>query len=80
MKALITGSSGVVGSSLVEFLFNKGHSIHCLRRNIENENIHFWKTQSLDGPSESHYDVVIHLAGENVADSRWTETKKKIRF
>ncbi len=76
MKTLITGSSGVIGSSLVELLFNQGHSIQCLRRNTESESIHFWKTQSIEEGSDSQYDVVIHLAGENVADGRWTSTKK----
>lgn len=78
MKTLITGSSGLVGSSLVEFLFNKGHSIQCLRRNNRNEHSHFWATQSLEVNNESQYNVVIHLAGENVADRRWTSGKKNL--
>jgi len=77
IKTLITGSSGLVGSALVEFLFNKGHSIQCLRRNNRNEYAQFWNTQSLDADQNSHYKAVIHLAGENVANGRWTSTKKQ---
>jgi len=67
-----------VGSGLVEFLFNKGHSIQCLRRNKKKDHSHFWSTQSLEINNESQYDVVIHLAGENVADRRWTSGKKNL--
>jgi len=65
-----------VGSALVESLFNKGHSIHCLKRNGKDGFTNFWATQSLDSYSNSGYDAVIHLAGENVADGRWTSVKK----
>lgn len=76
MKTLITGSSGLVGSALVESLFKKGHSIHCLKRNGKDGITGFWATQSLSSFSNSGYDAVIHLAGENVADGRWTSVKK----
>jgi len=78
MKTLITGSSGLVGSALVEFLFNNGHSIQCLRRNSKGEHARFWATQSLKVRHESQYETVIHLAGENVADGRWTKSKKNL--
>jgi uncharacterized protein (TIGR01777 family) len=77
MKTLITGSSGLVGSSLVEFLFKKGHSIHCLKRNLEADSDNFWATQKLPENKAAEFDNVIHLAGENVAQGRWTEKKKK---
>ena len=77
MKTLVTGSSGLVGSALVEFLFKKGYSIQCLRRNTGKEHTHFWVTQSPGLDDECKYKAVIHLAGENVANGRWTSTKKK---
>jgi uncharacterized protein (TIGR01777 family) len=77
MKTLITGSSGLVGSSLVEFLFKKGHSIQCLKRNSEADSDNFWATQELPENNATEFDTVIHLAGENVAQGRWTEKKKK---
>ncbi|MCK5515623.1 MAG: TIGR01777 family oxidoreductase [Desulfobulbaceae bacterium] len=77
MKTLITGSSGLVGSALVEFLFSKGYSIQSLRRNPNNEQAHFWATEAIDVTGVSHYNAVIHLAGENVADSRWSSAKKE---
>ncbi|MCP4342793.1 MAG: TIGR01777 family protein [Desulfobulbaceae bacterium] len=77
MKTLITGSSGLVGSSLVEFLFKKGHSIQCLKRNLEADSDKFWATQELPENKATEFDTVIHLAGENVAQGRWTEKKKQ---
>ena len=77
MKTLITGSSGLVGSSLVEFLFKKGHSIQCLKRNLKADPDNFWATNELPENSDTAIQTIIHLAGENVAQGRWTEKKKQ---
>lgn len=77
MKTLVTGSSGLVGSALVESLFNSGHSIQCLKRNTESESAPFWRTQSPGLDNDCRYKAVIHLAGENVAGGRWTASRKK---
>jgi uncharacterized protein (TIGR01777 family) len=61
----------------VEFLFKKGHSIQCLKRNLEAGSDNFWATQELPENNATEFDNVIHLAGENVAQGRWTEKKKK---
>ncbi|NOR22799.1 MAG: TIGR01777 family protein [Desulforhopalus sp.] len=77
MKTLITGSSGLVGSSLLEFLFKKGHSIQCLKRNLDPDSNRFWVTNELPDNSDTEFQTVIHLAGENVAQGRWTKKKKQ---
>lgn len=77
MKTLITGSSGLVGSALVEYLFQQGHTVHCLKRNRVAEEENFWSTTDLSENSDSMFQTVIHLAGENVAEGRWTERKKQ---
>ncbi len=77
MKTLITGASGLIGSALVEYLFQQGHSIQCLKRNPHNKNTPFWAIQSLPDNSDAVFSAVIHLAGENVAQGRWTAAKKK---
>lgn len=79
MNTLLTGCSGLVGNALIEYLFARGHSIQCLKRNRESQPDHFWATQSLPANREYEFDAVIHLAGENVAQSRWTaEVKNRI--
>lgn len=78
MNTLLTGGSGLVGNALVESLFKKGHSIQCLRRNSSAGDGNFWLTQSLEAPDKPGFNAVIHLAGENVAQGRWTSAKKRL--
>jgi uncharacterized protein (TIGR01777 family) len=75
MRILLTGSSGLVGSTLVEYFFTKGYSIQCLKRNKTPASPHFWATDALH-PAKGFHSV-IHLAGENVTEGRWTEQKKQ---
>lgn len=77
MKTLVTGCSGLIGNALIEYLFQKGHSIQCLKRNKESEQSHFWATQLLPANTDNVFDTVIHLAGENVAEGRWTAARKE---
>jgi hypothetical protein len=77
MKTMITGSSGLVGSALIEYLFKKGHSIQCLKRNSGDNPDHFWATDTFPENSDSVCQNIIHLAGENVAQKRWTSKRKR---
>jgi uncharacterized protein (TIGR01777 family) len=76
MEICVTGSSGLVGSALVEALFAAGHTIQCLSRNKEKTNDSFWNFAA-EGVREGRADAYVHLAGENVADGRWSPAKKK---
>ena len=76
MKTLITGCSGLVGNALIEYLFAHGHSIQCLKRSKESRLGHFWAIDALPN-RDNNFDAVIHLAGENVAQNRWTSNVKK---
>ncbi|MHC4959385.1 MAG: TIGR01777 family oxidoreductase [Planctomycetota bacterium] len=62
MRIAVTGASGMVGSALVPFLTTGGHDVVAATR---------------DGSSIDHADVVVHLAGENIAKGRWTRAKKR---
>ena len=82
MKVAITGSSGLIGSSLVSFLSKKDVTVSkILRENPENNEIS-WKPEGGDWDSAfaGGIDGIVHLAGENIASGRWTKVKKeKIR-
>jgi uncharacterized protein (TIGR01777 family) len=65
MKILVSGSSGLVGSALRRSLEMDGHEVGCLPRTYE-EPIDF-----------SAVHAVVHLAGEGIAEGRWTEAKKQ---
>lgn len=88
MKILITGATGFIGSKLVETLILKSHSdIRILTTNKKKamETIAFpvdikeWNPEKgyIEQDSFTDVDVLFHLAGENVADSRWSEKRKE---
>ena len=78
MKILLTGASGLVGSALIESLFKEGHTIRPLRRHKGKNWGRLWDTEALDADADqSPFDVVINLAGENVAGKRWNAQQKE---
>ncbi|NQZ57781.1 MAG: TIGR01777 family protein [Lentisphaeraceae bacterium] len=79
-RILVSGASGVVGRQLCAFLTTGGHDVWRLVRKIklDAEKEILWDPQNnkIDKEKLEGFDVVIHLAGENV-DGRWTTAKKK---
>jgi uncharacterized protein (TIGR01777 family) len=80
MKVLITGSSGLVGSALLDFLASGGHQVFKLvRQDPLSPNEINWnpESQKIDLAKLENFDVIIHLAGENIANKRWTKSQQK---
>ncbi|WP_125719336.1 TIGR01777 family oxidoreductase [Pseudoalteromonas rubra] len=79
MKVLITGATGLIGSELCKFLINK-HKIVALTRNISKAgrvlDSKIEAVDDLDLVNFNDLDVIINLAGEPIADKRWTEKQK----
>lgn len=82
MRILVSGASGLVGGALTNFLTSQGHQVvRLVRRSASTPETVQWDPSrgSLDSSSLEGVDVVIHLAGESVAQ-RWTdEVKSKIK-
>lgn len=78
MKVLISGAGGLVGKSLVRSLTEAGHEAVRLVRDAASLGIQ-WDPRSgeLDRWSIEGFDAVVHLAGESIAEGRWTKEKKK---
>ena len=79
MKVAVTGSSGLIGSSLVSFLSQKGVTVSkILRENPIDDNEISWKPECGDWDSAfaGGIDGTVHLAGENIASGRWTKEEK----
>ena len=77
MRIAITGASGMVGSALVPFLTAQGHTAVPVSRRPAPGGIQ-WDPASgtLDAAAFEGLDAVIHLAGENIAGERWTDSRK----
>src|SRR6185369_8548215 len=82
MKIAIAGASGLVGSALIPSLTNDGATIVRLVRSAAKSGEIEWHPNQDQAPVQSleGFDVIINLAGENIAGGRWTdEQKRKIR-
>ena len=82
MQVLLTGGTGFIGSQLCGRLLKAGHQLTVLsRRPGQVKALCGQAVQplaSLDKLTpESHFDAVINLAGEPIADKRWTEKRKQ---
>ena len=91
MKVAIAGATGFVGSRLVQKLNQQGHQILVLTRNLQRAKLIFptsafpnfevvnytpnmlgeWQT------AISGCDAVVNLAGEPIAEERWSPTQKQ---
>ncbi len=87
MKILITGATGFIGRELGKELVRRGHQIVALSRNAEKAKLKLpfpcqviegdLTEKAIDSSQFSQVEAVIHLAGENVGDGRWSEERKK---
>ena len=80
MKILLSGSHGLVGTALIKALEPEGHEIFRLVRHAPASEAEVeWSPDRYSialGRLEG-FDAVIHLAGESIAEGRWTEEKKR---
>ncbi|WP_414164386.1 TIGR01777 family oxidoreductase [Superficieibacter sp. BNK-5] len=82
MNILITGGTGLVGRHLIPRLLELKHKVTVVTRNPEkarqrfSDRVTYWK--GLAGQTHlNEIDAVINLAGEPIADKRWTEAQKQ---
>ena len=81
LRILVTGSTGLVGRTLVSFLESGGHEVHRLTRSATSRprEIEFDPEKGAAHPSlMEDFDAVIHLAGDPIAKGRWTAAKKRL--
>jgi uncharacterized protein (TIGR01777 family) len=82
---LITGGTGLVGRTLTKLLTDVGYKVIILSRRkangTDNELISYahWDVarQTIDEAAIQQADYIVHLAGANVGDKRWTTARKK---
>jgi uncharacterized protein (TIGR01777 family) len=78
---LITGGSGLVGKKITQQLESEGLSVAWLSRDPKKytQKSFAWDIDknTIDKAAIEWADGIIHLAGEGVAEKRWTEERKK---
>jgi uncharacterized protein (TIGR01777 family) len=80
MKIIMTGSSGLIGSALTAALRGAGHPVTPLvRQAAAPPGAISWNplAERMDAAPLAGTQAVIHLAGESLAEGRWTTAKKE---
>lgn len=77
---LVTGGTGFIGRELCNLLREKGYAVLILSRTkTDDPNTFYWNLAEryIDPEVIIKADYIIHLAGEGIADKRWTPQRKK---
>lgn len=81
MQILITGGTGLIGRHLIPRLLTLGHKVTVVTRNPDNarqildSRVTLWKGLA-EREHLNEIDAIINLAGEPIADKRWTSQQK----
>ncbi|MCA9237140.1 MAG: TIGR01777 family oxidoreductase [Planctomycetales bacterium] len=79
-KVIVTGASGLVGTPLCANLQASGwRVVRAVRRPAQNDNEVMWNPQTgkIDQAGFEGATAVVHLAGENIADHKWSDSFKQ---
>lgn len=82
-NVLISGGSGFIGKQLTNLLIASGYSVSILSRSSKQNTVDIsyyqWdvSNQTIDEESVMKADFIIHLAGENIAEKKWTKERKE---
>ncbi|MDR0353332.1 MAG: TIGR01777 family oxidoreductase [Opitutaceae bacterium] len=80
MKFAVAGASGLIGRALMVFLRTQGHEVLRLaRREVAADDELFWDPEkgALDAAALRGVDVIVNLAGEDIAAGRWTASRRE---
>lgn len=83
-NVLITGGTGIVGKQLSMILLNQGFEVSILSRSGNQDtfpgvNTCYWDPdrKEVDHKLIRKCEYIIHLAGANIGDKRWTRNRKQ---
>ncbi len=83
MKILVTGSTGLIGGALLPQLRAHDHSVVDLKRaEVIAPGSGSWNpaTGEIDPATLLGAQAVVHLAGANIGDKRWTKARKDLLY
>jgi uncharacterized protein (TIGR01777 family) len=81
-NVLITGGTGFIGKQLTKMLLQRDYSVSILTRssklNTDEITYYIWdvESQKMEEAAVINADYIIHLAGENIAEKKWTAKRK----
>jgi hypothetical protein len=82
VSVLITGGSGLIGKHLTVLLLARGYIVSHLSRKVIKDGkarSFIWDPEKkrVDPDAFNGIDFIVHLAGANIGERRWTENRKK---
>jgi uncharacterized protein len=79
MDIAVTGSSGLIGTALVDALGAAGHRVVRVVRGAPTGDAIAWdpKAGTIDGAGLDGVGAVVHLAGAGIGDRRWNDAYKR---
>ncbi len=78
MDVLMSGATGLIGSALTSELEAGGHTVRRLTRTPRSEGDIGWDPDAGTIAGDlAGTGAVVHLAGESIAEGRWTQEKKR---
>lgn len=88
MRILVSGSTGLIGTSLLEMLERKGHeTVPLVRPESAQRGANTTRTQTVrwdpvtgqfDATAAEGADALVHLAGASIAGGRWNSSRKNL--
>lgn len=82
MKILVTGGTGFIGQHLIANRLREGDEIYCYTRDANKVSSLFGgavnPVTEMPPAADFSVDAVVNLAGEPIADKRWSEERKQL--
>jgi len=83
-KVLVTGGTGLVGQRLISLLQDAGYEVAILSRSANSGDVqtYVWDIgkEYIDPKAFENTDIIVHLAGAGVAESKWTPERKDLIY
>lgn len=82
MKILLTGGTGLIGKRWIRRLLEADHEVSVISRSVDGARKRLGTRVRLfrhvdDISNFERFDVIVNLAGESIAEGRWTEERKR---